>query len=454
MPSRLEEHHIEELRSQLPHVRFVAPNDEDYGAVMSRWNPANEQKAGAAALPTTSEEVSQLVSFARERHLEIAIKGGGCGNRGSSTDGGLCIDLSAMRAVSVDPSSKCVTAGGGALWSDVYTEIGKHNLAVVGGISPLVGVGGLSIHGGHGWLTGAHGLALDQFLELEVVLADGKIVRTSLTQEPDLFWALRGAGSAFVVVTEFVLKAFEQPNTVWTGRIVLPGGEQNLSAVIDIGNKVLSAEEAGQSAMCWGWTVLRPGSQPVIWVVPFFNGSEEKATQFFAPLLDSKVLVNSTKVVPFSASVSEGGGPSGKGLRKLGHGGAIMAPLDLALFQDLYQDYASFMSQVPDAGQRTLIMFEVHHPGATMRIKQNQTAYANRGDQVNVQFVVTWTQEENDALCEEFCRRFSGKMTEGFQRCKQQSTVDAVTRESVGICANYNGIVHLHCSISEWVVCD
>ncbi|OKL63918.1 hypothetical protein UA08_00470 [Talaromyces atroroseus] len=437
----IQEHHITQLRSLLPYLQFILPNDPEYPAAISRWNPANQRKPGIIAFPLTTQDVSYLVRFAHDNLLEIAVKGGGMGNRGSSTDGGLCIDLSGMRTVTVYPASKRVAADGGALWSDVYAQLDEHDLAVVGGISPAVGVGGLSLHGGHGWLTGAHGLALDQFLELEVVLADGNIIRTSDTQEPDLFWALRGAGSAFGVVTQFVLRAFEQPNSVWTGRLVLANPTENINAVIKTANNILSEQEKGQSAMCWGWTVPRPETGPVIWVVPFYNGSEEEAKEFFAPLLNlgKSLIVNSTKAVPFSASASDGGGSSGEGLRKLGHGSAVMAPLDPAFFRGLYQDYATFMSRVPDAGKRTMIMFEIHNTKATTRLAQDATAYPNRGNQVNVQFVVTWAEKENDVACEEWCRQFTKKMIDDFQRRRDESTVDDVTKDSVGLYSNYNG---------------
>lgn len=446
MKSRVEKHHLDKLRSQLPHIPLVLPDSPDYPASISRWNPRNERKAGAVAFPSSATDVSQLICFARHHLLQIAVKGGGQGNRGSSTNGGLCIDLSKMRSVTVDPSGPRVIADGGAVWSDVYEAISKHRLAVVSGISPSVGVGGLSLHGGHGWLTGAHGLAVDQILEVEVVLADGNIICTSETENPSLFWAVRGAGGAFGVITKFFLRAFEQPNDVWTGRFVLHGGHDNLKAIVNVSNLLMSlftrkgeGTPPGVAAMYWGWSAAQPGTEPTIWAIPWYNGSEVEAKKIFAPLFHCTSVVQSTKVVPFTGAVVSSAGTPGKTLRKFSHGSAIMAPLDISFFQNLYHDYLQFTSEIPDAAQRTLVMFEVHHPEATMKKGQTETAYANRGNQINVQVAATWTERENDAICEDWCRKFTGAMATEFQQRKQQVGIDALTKDSVGICPNYDG---------------
>jgi len=128
----------------------------------------------------------------------LAVAGGKHSPSGSSsTDGGLCIDLSKMRGVNVDVEKKTATVQGGALWADVNSELAKYGLAAVGGIVDHTGVGGLSLGGGYGFLTGQHGMVVDNILEVELVLADGTIVTASESQNSDLFWAARGAGFKF-----------------------------------------------------------------------------------------------------------------------------------------------------------------------------------------------------------------------------------------------------------------
>ncbi len=122
------------------------------------------------------------------------------------SDGGLVVDLSLMRGVDVDPRERTARVQGGALWADVNREAHAHGLAVTGGQFSTTGVGGYTLGGGLGWLMGVCGLAVDNLLEAEVVLASGEIVRASEAEHPDLFWALRGGGGNFGVVTSFVFR--------------------------------------------------------------------------------------------------------------------------------------------------------------------------------------------------------------------------------------------------------
>jgi FAD/FMN-containing dehydrogenase len=167
--------------------------------------------------PVSTQDVSNILSFAHANSIELAVCGAGHNHRGNSVDDGLIVDLRKMIGVSVNPLSKRVTTEGATIWGSVYKAAEEHGLAVVGGLIPSVGVGGFTLNGGLGWLTSAHGVALDNLLEADVVLADGRILTCSEKENDDLFWALRGAGSAFGVVTRFVFQAHEINSKVWVG---------------------------------------------------------------------------------------------------------------------------------------------------------------------------------------------------------------------------------------------
>ena len=139
-----------------------------------------------------------------ELGLEVAVRGGGHNVAGRATiDGGVMIDLSPMKGIRVDPKNRTVRAQGGVTWGELNRETQLHGLAVTGGVVSSTGIAGLTLGGGLGWLMGKHGLALDNLLSVELVTAEGKVLRTSKDEEPDLFWAVRGGGGNFGVATSF-----------------------------------------------------------------------------------------------------------------------------------------------------------------------------------------------------------------------------------------------------------
>ncbi|HEX2358640.1 MAG TPA: FAD-binding oxidoreductase [Solirubrobacterales bacterium] len=183
---------------------LLLPTSPGYDTARRIWNGAIDRRPACIARCTGVADVAAAVRFARDRDLEIAVRGGGHNVAGTAVcDDGVVIDLSAMRAVSVDPVERTALVQGGALWGDVDHETQAYGLATTGGIVGHTGVGGLSLGGGIGFLMRKHGLTVDNLLAAEVVTAEGSIVRASADEHPDLFWALRGGGGNFGVVTSF-----------------------------------------------------------------------------------------------------------------------------------------------------------------------------------------------------------------------------------------------------------
>jgi hypothetical protein len=320
--------------------------------------------------------------------LDIAFRCGGHSQRAaSSTDGGVCVDLSRLCNVSVNLESKQVTVQGGATWRQVYGSIEKDGLAVVGGICLDVGVGGYTLIGGYGWLTSAHGLGLDNLVAAEVVLADGRIVTASESENVDLLWALKGAGPCFGAVTSMVSQGYKQ-GPVWAGKMSFP--RSVLSAVVEVANKV--HKSTGVASVIY-WVSPNKGVPPILVVDVFYNSSDEsKAKEFFAPMLAAHPVSNDATIKPFSQS---GDNPPSGG-SNVWTSGSIMAPIDVAFIESLIDDFNAYLDKVPDAAP-SLMFWEIHSFHGMQRTHQTATAFANRGTFFNsVPVFVRQNPDENE----------------------------------------------------------
>jgi FAD/FMN-containing dehydrogenase len=190
------------LRGQL-----ITPGDGQYDEARKVYNAMIDRRPGLIARCADVADVQTAVNFAREQKLLLSIRGGGHNAVGLGVcDDGLVIDLSLMRYVRVDPKKKTVLVGGGSLWGDVDHATHAFGLAVPAGIISTTGVGGLTLGGGIGHLTRQYGLSIDSMLAVDMVLADGRFVTASAKENSDLFWAVRGGGGNFGVVTSFLFK--------------------------------------------------------------------------------------------------------------------------------------------------------------------------------------------------------------------------------------------------------
>ncbi|WP_026350751.1 FAD-binding oxidoreductase [Dyadobacter beijingensis] len=197
--------------------RVIAPNDADYDTARKVHNGMIDKRPGLIAQCADENDVAHAVRFAREHGLVVAVRGGGHNGAGLGVcDQGLVIDLSQMRQVTVDPEAQTIRAQGGCLLGDLDKAGHPHGLAVPTGINATTGIGGLTLGGGLGHLTRFAGLTIDNLLEATVVLASGDIVTASPAINEDLFWAIRGGGGNFGVVTSFLFRA-HNVHTVYGG---------------------------------------------------------------------------------------------------------------------------------------------------------------------------------------------------------------------------------------------
>ncbi|WP_373414666.1 FAD-binding oxidoreductase [Ensifer aridi] len=287
--------------------RVIPRWDSDYNEARAVYNAMHDRKPRAVMQCVDSPDVMDAVTVGRAAGLEVAIRGGGHSVPGfGAVEDGLAIDLSKMKSVRLDPIKKVARVGGGATWGDVDHATYPFGLAAPGGIISTTGVGGLTLGGGLGYLTRAVGLSIDNLLSADVVLADGRQVTASDYQNEDLFWALRGGGGNFGVVTSFEFQLHE------VGDIV--GGPlfyevDDAAAVLQCYREFI-AQAPEQLGCFFGWQIApdlpfipkdRVGGLFCV-LVTCWNGPHEEAERLLKPLRDvAEVKAEQVDIMPFPA---------------------------------------------------------------------------------------------------------------------------------------------------------
>jgi FAD/FMN-containing dehydrogenase len=272
--------------------RLIGPEDPDYEESRAVYNAMIDRRPALLAQCADADDVAAAVRFAVEHELPLAVRGGGHNGAGLGTcDDGVVIDLSQLNSVDVDPEARIVRVGGGATWGEVDAATFEHGLATPSGIISTTGVGGLTLGGGLGHLTRTYGLAIDNLLEAEVVLASGERVRASADEHPDLFWALRGGGGNFGVVTEFVFR-LNDAGTVIAGPTFWP--VESAAEVLSAYREFLPDAPRELNGF-FAFNTVPPGPpfpeeihmRKICGVVWCYVGGEDDAAKAMAPLLDS-----------------------------------------------------------------------------------------------------------------------------------------------------------------------
>jgi FAD/FMN-containing dehydrogenase len=213
---------IESLRSTL-RGQVLAPGEADYDTARSVWNGMVDRRPALIATCRAASDVIAIVNFAHDHGLLLSVRGGGHNVAGLALcDGGVTIDLSLMRSIRVDPDARTVRAEAGVTWGELDREALAFGLATTGGMVSTTGIAGLTLGGGLGWPMARHGLASDNLLSVDIVTADAKLLTASSSQHEDLFWALRGGGGNFGVVTSFKYQLHPMSSAITGGMVLYP----------------------------------------------------------------------------------------------------------------------------------------------------------------------------------------------------------------------------------------
>ncbi|KAF4976963.1 hypothetical protein FZEAL_6433 [Fusarium zealandicum] len=430
------EHKFSSLRDELVKGKLLLPGSHEFEPSLKRWSATCVKPAAAVAQPATVEEVSAVVKFATSNGIKFNVKGGGHSTSQTSSAPsreGMVLDLSLMRQVSVDAEARTVTFGGGCLWADVDDALWPHGLATVGGTISHTGVGGLILHGGYGILSGLHGLAIDQLLSCQVILADGSIVTASESENLDLFWALRGAGSSFGVVTEFKSRVFPQ-GEIWAGHIILT--KDKLPAVVDFMNKWEEAND-GAEFMMPSLTHGPPGPDPdaprpliiITQVAHVGPNALEDGPKFFAPVLELDSVMKRVGPMPYPAFNKAGNDVFAPGGRYQFGGSNFTLPLDISTAEAISDRFEAFTEANPSA-KGSAAIFECTPNTKIRAVPVESTSFNNRGNYYNIGVAWRWEDISLDQKIRDFNREFQ-------QSIRELGYNDAKLEDGVGHYINY-----------------
>ncbi|PYH87523.1 FAD-binding domain-containing protein [Aspergillus ellipticus CBS 707.79] len=403
----------QELTSFLTDSVVLTPDSPEYAASVKRWSDSAEKQAGLVVIPTTEDDISTTVEYAHLSRIDLAVVGGGHATSGSgSTEGGILIDLTRMRKVTADDKAKTITAQGGCLWEHVDKTAGEHGLATVGGVVNHTGVGGLTLGGGYGWLTGQYGLVVDNLISARIVVADGRVLAVSKDAHADLFWAIRGAGHNFGVVTEFTLQGYDQKEDVSAG--VVAFAPEKLEEIIEFANQLVADETDGRAGI-YVFMGIPPGqSDLAITTVVFSTLSEEESQKRFAPLMALEPILSTVARTPYHQVNALLNGIAVHGERKAMKGFSYTLPLQPESARMMLEELSLIVKSDSDL-VRSFIVLEFINASRVASVPRNAMAFANRGHSRNGGVWVWWADPNKDASARAHARYLKG-LTKNLER--------------------------------------
>jgi len=376
----LSDDHITGLRASL-RGELIAPDHAAYDQARRVWNGNIDRRPALIARCTGVADVQSAVNFARTHGLVLSIRDGGHSAPGYGTNNdGLVIDLSGMKGIRVDPSGGTVRVEGGVLWRELDHETQAFGLATTGGTVSNTGVVGLTLGGGLGWLMGKCGLAVDNVLSADVVTADGQFQQASAQQNPDLFWALRGGGGNFGVVTSLEYRLHEV-SQVLGGMILFP---------LDQAREVLQFYRSfcatlPDEAELYAALLTAPQGMPVVALLVGYNGPIADGERVFAPARRvGRPLADLIGAMPYGARQKMLDEPNAAhGLHRYWRS-AFTEHISDELIDGVVKAAESFSSPLS-----AIIFFYMH--GAATRVPAASTAFDARRTQWDVDLLGQWT---------------------------------------------------------------
>jgi FAD/FMN-containing dehydrogenase len=366
---------------------LLRPGDDGYDEARTIWNAMIDRRPALIVRCAGVADVINAVNFARTHDLLVAVRGGGHNVAGNAVcDGGIMIDLSPMKGIHVDPTTRTARAEGGVTWGDFDHETQAFGLATTGGVIPSTGIAGLTLGGGIGWLMGSYGLSCDNLLSVDIVTADGQLLKASASEHPDLFWGVRGGGGNFGVVTSFEYQ-LHPVSQVLGGMVIHP--MEKAREVLQFYREF--TRMAPDELSAFAALLTSPDGVPVIAIIVCYNGSLAEGEKVLQPLRTfGRPLADEIGLMTYTAQqhMLVEGFPSG--LQNYWKSNFLQSFSDDAI-DTLIERFATVPSPTSS------IAIE-HISGAVSRVGEDDTAFNHRRSPYNLLIVGIWPDpQDNDA---------------------------------------------------------
>jgi len=413
-----------DLRGQL-----LTPADGDYDAARRIWNAMIDKRPALIARCEGAADVGKAVRFAVAHDLLVSVRGGGHNVAGTAVcNGGLMIDLSLMRGIRVDPVARTALAQPGLLWQDFDHETQAYGLATTGGVVGETGIAGLTLGGGVGWLVRKHGLSCDNLLAADVVTADGQLQHASPATNQELFWALRGGGGNFGVVTAFQYQLHAVP-AILGGLVIHPRAAAR--DVIRFHRDFITT--APEELTSYVGLLTTPDGHPVVALAACYCGDVQAGEQVLRPLRQfGAPVLDGIQVMPYTGMQGLFCPAFPWNNRNYWKSSYLRAFPDAAV--DTVVEYAN-----KSQSARSVIVIE-YYGGAVSRVAADATAFAHRDANFNLLILGQWQEAAEDALHVQWVRDGWQALTPWTSSAVEMNTLSAgedpqVVRASYG--SNY-----------------
>jgi FAD/FMN-containing dehydrogenase len=388
----------------------IAPTHRDYDDTRAIYNASIDRRPEVILRPHGAADVIDAIAYARETKLPVSVRCGGHGIAGTSLcEGGILIDLAALKGVHVDPARGTALAQGGALWGEYDRETELFGVLTPGGRVTTTGVGGFTLGGGYGWLSPVYGLTCDNLVGADVVTADGRLVHASEDENPELLWGLRGAGANFGVVTSYELRTHRVGPMLLAGMLVVPNDESIAGEVVREYHQYV---EQAPEELCTGLgQVLAPPEpfvppalvgSPIVGIFACYAGDPADGAAVMQPLRDLVGRVGGMDLVqemPYTAFQAMIDGFNPKGWLNYHRGIHLSGLTDEVL--DSWLAVGRTISSPMTQG----VIFK--HGGAIARVDENATAAGSRSAPYMAHPVACWATPEQTDQQMDWVRRYT-----------------------------------------------